>query len=76
MAIVRPVRTVDTVGVALARADIWQVAVPVERAALGHLDPRLVVSIVEQAELTRSACSLNSEKFVPPPSQFAPRGNG
>ena len=51
MALVGRVRTVHAVAVALARSDVRQVAVPVLRPPLGHLDARLVVLVVEQAQL-------------------------
>ena len=60
-----------------ARARLGQVAVPVERGALGHRDrgsrcPRRRTGTARR----RVACSEKSEKFVPPPSQVAPSGNG
>ncbi len=36
-----------------------------ERADLGKRDPGLVAVLVEEAQLTDSAISENSEKFVP-----------
>jgi hypothetical protein len=44
-------RTVDAVAVALPGADPRHVGVPVERGALGELQPHLAVVVVEQAEL-------------------------
>jgi hypothetical protein len=44
---------------------------------LGHRDAALTALGVEQAQLDPSACSLNSEKLVPRPSQVlnvAPSG--
>src|SRR5690348_6948132 len=51
MALVRCVRTVDPEAVARPRSHGGQVAVPVERGALRHRDARLVVLVVEQAQL-------------------------
>ena len=51
MAGARVVGPVDAVAVALAGADARQVDVPVERGALGDLDPLLDVVVVEQAQL-------------------------
>ena len=70
-------RAVDPVAVALAGADAGQVAVPVERGALGHgrrasRGPRRRTGTARR----RSAFSEKSEKFVPSPSQVAPSGNG
>ena len=47
----RRVGTVHPVAVALTGTDPWQVAVPVERLALAHLDRHLVALLVEQAQL-------------------------
>ena len=47
----RLVGAVDAIPVALPGTDAAHVAVPVERGALGQLDPRLAVGLVEQAEL-------------------------
>ena len=41
----------DAEAVALARADVGQVAVPAEGGDLGQLDPGLLARLVEQAEL-------------------------
>src|SRR5437763_10530907 len=51
MALLRRIGTFDPEAVALTGADLGQVAVPGERGALAHRDPRLVVLLVEQAEL-------------------------
>ena len=56
------------------RARRREVAVPVERRALGDLDALLAVVGVEQAQLDALACSENREKFVPSPSQVGPAG--
>ena len=47
----RLVRPVDAVAVALPGPDARQVAVPVERVALGQLDARLCPVVVEEAQL-------------------------
>ena len=47
----RIVRTVDAVPVALPGPDAGNVAMPVERRALGQLDTPLAIVVVEQAEL-------------------------
>ena len=71
------VRPVHAVAVALAGPDAGQVAVPVERGALGQLDrASRVPSSSKRQSSTRSAFSEKSEKFVPWPSQVAPSGNG
>jgi hypothetical protein len=49
--VLRVVRAVDAVPVALAGADVGQVAVVDERVALGQLDPGLGAVLVEQAQL-------------------------
>ena len=77
MALVRGVGPVHPVAVALAGADAREVAVPVERACArssgcGVSSP----SSSNRHSSTLSACSENSEKLVPPPSQVAPSGNG
>ena len=71
------VRAVHAVGVALARADEREVAVPVERGALAaaRCAPRCPSSSNRHSS-TRVAFSEKMEKFVPPPSQVAPSGNG
>ena len=69
--------TVDAVAVALAGADEREVAVPVERRAprSARSAPRRRRSSNRHSS-TRVAFSEKSEKFVPPPSQVAPSGNG
>ena len=72
----RVVRAVHAIAVQLARADVRQVAVPVEGGALDERDARLGPAASNRHSSTRSAFSEKSEKFVPAPSQVAPSGNG
>ncbi len=69
--LLRRVRAVDAVAVALAGADPRHVAVPVPGGALGELDARLRVVAVEQAELDALGV-LGEEREVRPVA--VPRG--
>ena len=51
LALERGIAAVDAESVSLPRADPREVAVPVECSPLRHLDPRLLIVVVEQAQL-------------------------